>query len=184
VAGSYNDDGDWFGFITGANAQGVNRLAAGASVLGINESGRVSGSMPIATSGWTVAFVTGPNGNDLRTIWPTASSAHDINNVGLAVGDYYVYPEVNRHAFIYGLNSDTLTDLNTLVDLPGVVLNEAVAINDHGQILVNSGNGRAYLLTPVPEPAGWALMACGLALLLTRVARQRPDDVFRADRAH
>jgi hypothetical protein len=49
---------------------------------------------------------------------------------------------------------------------------------------VNSGNGRAYLLTPVPEPAGWALMACGLALLLTRVARQRPDDVFRADRAH
>lgn len=169
VAGTYNESGDGYAFITGADAQGFHRVATDAVVRGINERGMVSGSTPLASSLWTVAFVTEPNGSNLRTIWPTASDAYDINNFGLAVGEFYLYPEVTRHAFVYGLVEGTLVDLNTLVDLPGVVLNEAVAINDAGQILVNSGNGRAYLLTPVPEPAALAMLAAGLGLVLVRV---------------
>lgn len=189
VAGVYNDGGNWFAFITGANAQGVITLAPGESlrsetVLGINDAGMVAGGKWIATSPWRVAFVTGKDGSDLRTIWPTASETHDINNLGLAVGYHVVYPEVDRHAFVYDLLRQAVTDLNTLVDLPGVVLNTAVAINDRGQILANSGNGHAYLLTPVPEPGSWALLVCGLALVLTQVARQRPDGALRADRVH
>lgn len=189
IAGEYNDDGDYFSFITGANAQGVTTLAPGQSlrqdtVLGINEAGMVSGGK-FTTSPARFAFITGRDGSDLRTIWHTDSEAHDINNLGLAVGEYHLYPEeVASRAFVYGLVDGTVIDLNTLVDLPGVVLNEAVAINDRGQILANSGNGRAYLLTPVPEPAAWALLACGLALVLRQVGRQRAAGGHRAGMVH
>jgi probable HAF family extracellular repeat protein len=181
VAGVYNDDGENFAFITLADGAGVMPLGPGEasrspSILGINDDGMVSGGAWTAGAPWRVAFVTGPDGSDLRTLWPTASEAYDINDFGLAVGYYVVYPEVTRHAFVYGLGGQALLDLNTLVDLPGVVLNEAVAINDRGQILANSGNGRAYLLTPVPEPATAVLLMAGLAVVLRRAVAPRRSD--------
>lgn len=50
------------------------------------------------------------------------------------------------------------TDLNTLVDLPGVTLLSAMDINNAGQILTR-GTGGYYILTPVPEPATAAALA-------------------------
>jgi uncharacterized membrane protein len=73
------------------------------------------------------------------------------------------------HAFVY-LNGQML-DLNNLID-PALestvgVLHEATGINDRGQIVVNGGDNRAYLLTPLatPAPEPCTLALSGLALL-------------------
>jgi len=51
-------------------------------------------------------------------------------------------------------------------------LRSAFAINDNGQIVgIGSdaqGNGRAFLLTPIPEPATLSLLALGGLALLRR----------------
>ena len=67
-----------------------------------------------------------------------------------------------------------MTDLNTLIDpSSGWMLEEATGINDNGWIVgygYNSATGRydAVLLTPIPEPSAFALLArprpCGVRL--------------------
>jgi probable HAF family extracellular repeat protein len=71
----------------------------------------------------------------------------------------------------------TMQDLNSLIaPAPGWTLVEATAINDRGQIVgfgVNpDGQGRAFLLTPTPEPCTLALLAGG-AIGLAACARRR-----------
>ena len=62
------------------------------------------------------------------------------------------------HPFITGANGMGMTDLNTLVKLPdGVVLTEAGGINNSGQLVATAA--------VIPEPATYALMLAGLALL-------------------
>ena len=84
-----------------------------------------------------------------------------------------------HHAFLW--ENGVMTDLNALVDgsADGWELLEAAAINDLGQI-VGSGHvdrdldgswdvTRAYLLTPIPEPATLGLAAlAGITLLRRR----------------
>ena len=68
------------------------------------------------------------------------------------------------HAFITGPNGVGMTDLNSLVSLPGgVVLTEATGINNHGQVAV-IGN--------IPEPETYAMLLAGLGLL-GFIARRR-----------
>lgn len=56
-----------------------------------------------------------------------------------------------------------IIDLNTLVHLPdGVVLTGAGGINNMGQLVATA--------TVIPEPAIYALMLAGLALLALRAA--------------
>jgi hypothetical protein len=50
-----------------------------------------------------------------------------------------------------------MTDLNSLVSLPGVVLTDARAINDHGQVIVQG--------SMIPEPETYALLLAGLGLI-------------------
>ena len=64
-------------------------------------------------------------------------------------------------------------DLNDLVSLPNNQwLGSAFAINDMGQILSESfddmGNVHAVLLTPVPEPMTFLVLAGGLAIIVAR----------------
>ena len=62
------------------------------------------------------------------------------------------------HPFITGANGMGMTDLNTVVKLPdGVVLTEAGGINNSGQLVATAA--------VIPEPATYALMLAGLALL-------------------
>jgi hypothetical protein len=50
----------------------------------------------------------------------------------------------------------------------GIALADAQDINDRGQIVANGG-GRAYLLTPVPEPSAvFGLVAFGLGAFVVR----------------
>jgi probable HAF family extracellular repeat protein len=97
---------------------------------------------------------------DLGTLGGSYSSAYGINNYGKAVGFSKNASDADR-AFLY--DGTSLVDLNSLIDSAlGITLTEARDINDNGQIVANGG-GRAYLLTPVPEPSSiLGLVAFGL----------------------
>lgn len=61
-----------------------------------------------------------------------------------------------------------MTDLNFLVDLPaGVVLMDAVGINNMGQVIATAAI--------VPEPKLYALMLAGLALMSVMVRRKKSE---------
>jgi probable HAF family extracellular repeat protein len=84
--------------------------------------------------------------------------ASAINDAGQVVG------RSGSHAFITGPNGAGMTDLNSLVDLPaGVVLKEAVDINNAGQVLVTA---------LIPEPQSYALMLAGLVLVGAMIRRK------------
>lgn len=99
-----------------------------------------------------------------------------LNDDGWAVG----YDEANggaRGALVW--IDDVLYNLNDLtIDLPvDVTLTSAYAINNLGQITVSGFDGNynpvAYLLMPIPEPTGTAILAC--AALPARRKRRRAD---------
>ena len=69
-----------------------------------------------------------------------------------------------------------MVDLNSLIDsISGWELEQAIGINDAGQITGFGwigGQRHAFLLTPVPEPATFALLALGLPFLVGRNSRR------------
>jgi probable HAF family extracellular repeat protein len=95
------------------------------------------------------------------------SQAYGVNSAGLVVGTS------DGVAFLY--SNSAMYDLNTLLDpsSTGWQLDEAMAINDQGQIVGTGLYGdqqRAFLLTPltssdVPEPAALLLVGGGMLLL-------------------
>jgi uncharacterized membrane protein len=119
------------------------------------------------------------------------SSARDINSYGIVVGisgsagaerAFVWVPEIPNGT------TGTMTDLNTLLDpisRAAWTLKSAEAINDFGQIVGSGlydadGPGgspaveRAFLPTPIPEPATISLAVGGTALLLgARLKSQR-----------
>jgi probable HAF family extracellular repeat protein len=132
-----------------------------SSALGINSAGRVVGFSDTA-DGERHAFITGPEGvgmTDLGTLGGDFSFAKAINDAGQVVGDSFFAGTLGAtHPFITDRNGVGMTDLNTLVHLSdGVVLTEAGGINNMGQLVVTA--------TVIPEPATYALMLAGLALL-------------------
>ena len=78
------------------------------------------------------------------------SSAAGVNDSGTIVGYSLLAGNQTYDAFIY--ENGTMTDLNSDVDLPGVTLLYAPAINDLGQIVALASNDDTYLLTPCGVP--------------------------------
>ncbi|WP_428559008.1 MAG: hypothetical protein ACP59X_13155 [Solidesulfovibrio sp. DCME] len=131
--------------------QDLGVLAGGdnSTAAAINRYGHVAGSSTIA-SGYTHAFLYSDGVMlDLGvTEGAVESFAMGINASGQVVGYTLSLTNGNR-AFLY--SGGTMYDLNNLVkNLPtNEVLVDAPGINGQGQIIANSGNGRAYLLTPM-----------------------------------
>jgi probable HAF family extracellular repeat protein len=177
----------------------------GSAALGINDKGQVVGVSNIATdppapasTGSYLTFEPGhaflyQNGKmqDLGTLPGfTNSGANGINAKGEIVGSvsnagYSNIGEGGHAAIALGhaalFDNGTITDLNTQIDpLSGWLLQNAIAINDSGQILgvgTIDGQKHDFLLTPnnavpAPEPATILVFcAAGGAVLARRMKR-------------
>ncbi|MEX0612980.1 MAG: PEP-CTERM sorting domain-containing protein, partial [Pirellulales bacterium] len=124
------------------------------------------------------AFLYDGTMHDLGTLGGTVSTGQGINDSGQVTGWSYTNSG-DRHAFVYAEGSG-MVDLNSLIDpLSGWDLILGWAINDAGQITgygLIAGQPRAFLLTPVPEPASVALLALGLPLFVGRSSRRLRTD--------
>ena len=104
---------------------------------------------------------------DLGTLGGRYIFALGINDAGRVVGQAYMV-EIYKvgsmhHAFITGPNGVGMTDLNSLVSLPGgYVL--ASGVNNLGQVVA--------IGSPIPEPETYAMLLAGLGLL-GFIARRR-----------
>jgi probable HAF family extracellular repeat protein len=99
------------------------------------------------------------------------SRALDVNNLGQVIGIAGL--NADSHAFLY--ENGQMIDLNTLIDpASGWTISGAAAINDLQQIAANACRAgvcqavRLDLVSAVPEPPVFALLAAGLALGLAR----------------
>ena len=73
-------------------------------------------------------------------------------------------------AFITGSDGEGMMDLNSLVDLPQeVTLVDAIGINNNGQVVATA--------LIIPEPATYALMLAGLALMGIMVSRNKAGNL-------
>lgn len=150
---------------------------------GINEGGQVVGAVQIVTHSVTSHAVLWDGGivTDLGTLGGTSSAALAVNNPGQIVGWSAISGSGYRHATLW--NGTTATDLNDVLDTgtlsAGWLLLDAADINDSGWIAGTAYNSvtdqmRGYLLSisPVAEPATYALMLAGFGVLGV-VARRR-----------
>jgi chitinase len=144
---------------------GVLPNGNGSSATAINVSGTIVGWSTTTNGGFAHAVVWAKAGTgnyaiqDLGTLGPLAgnySRANAINSSGQIVG-ITATAQNGETAFIY--SNGVMTDLNSLLPAgSSVILHEATAINDSGQILAYSLNdatnvSTTYLLTPAsPRP--------------------------------
>lgn len=104
---------------------------------------------------------------NLGTLAGSYSHAQAINNQGWIVGwsSVSVPSTYGQHAFLY--QDGEMYDLNTLLATgQNLDLNNAVAINQSGQIVVEGAGNHTYLLTPIPEPGVFVLLVFALPILV------------------
>ena len=128
-----------------ATGQATDLGGGGAEAFGVNNSGQATGFDGLDNADFQAFFYSNGKFQDIGQ-----SQGNAINNAGLVVG------QNGADAFIYG--NGVATDLNSLIPAgSGFTLNNAVAINNSGQILVQatdaSGTEHAVLLTPAPTPS-------------------------------
>lgn len=175
-----------FTYITGPNGQGATQIGPnGAAGLGLNNQGDVVGQT-FTEAGDPRGFLTRANGSTtiLGTLGGFASRATGINDSGVIVGMSLTADAPDgssTNAFvILGDGQDMVSLASLAVDFEGTFA-EAVAVNNAGQILVNSF-GRSYLLTPtaIPEAQTSAMMLLGLGAIGWVGVRQQRRRQFHA----
>lgn len=162
------------GTLTSGNSIGTLAGGTNSAAFAINDAGVIVGQSEFSGGGALQhAFRYNGSFTDLGTLGGNNSVARDINSSGFIVGSAQVSGGT-YHAFFY--NGSTLYDLNDYVSgASGWVLTEAWAINDAGLIVGTGtfeGQTRAFVLTAVPEPSTYAVLA-GLAALGLAVWRRR-----------
>ena len=141
---------------------------------GINDLGQVTGQSSTATGQDHAFLYSNGQMTDLGTLGGTTSTGFGINNLGQVTGSAETSTG-ESHAFLY--SNGQMIDLNNVIDpVLGVTLHDAEGINDKGQIVANSTNNRAFLLTPVPEPGTLAFFGAALLALIASVYASRRSD--------
>ncbi len=133
-----------------------------AAASAINDANVAAGVAIAAGSSQLQAVMWDASGTliQLGALGGGDGSALGINNLGQIVGTS------NNRAFIY--EDGEMRDLNPLLeDAGGILLRQAVGINDRGQILATYGTRGIVLLTPVPEPGAFLLTLTGFIMLLS-----------------
>lgn len=150
--------------------------AARTHALAINASGQVTGQSQVGCDQGTHAFLYSPSTGiqDIGTLGGAdGAQGNSINSSGQVTGLSYTSGDAAVHAFLY--TSGPLVDLNSLLssaDAAQYTLEDGVAINDAGQILVlaaenATGQQVTLLLTPaasVPNVVGDTQAAATSAL--------------------
>lgn len=161
---------------TGDNNTDLGTLGGDSSyALDINSSGQIVGKASLTnnTSSHATLFSgTGTNNTDLGTLGGKNSFATAIDNSGRIVGAADiagVFP--TSHGFIF--RDGKMTDLNDLINAPGVVISVATDINESGQIAaygIVDGNTRALRLDPAPAPVIYKIAATASPVAKGRVS--------------
>jgi probable HAF family extracellular repeat protein len=139
--------------------------------LAINDTGMIVGYQNGESGGPQAAIFHGDGTFDLLgTLGMEESWAEDVNESGVIVGRAFgiLEQQLVQKAFVY--EEWQMRDLLALApkDSGWEELFEAAAINDHGVIVgtgVYQGQIRAYVATPIPEPATVALLSSVLGLI-------------------
>jgi probable HAF family extracellular repeat protein len=152
-----------------ANSSGaLTELGFSGSPHSINDKGEIAGGRYYnATSNTHDAFLYRNNQVTDLGVLPGSieSSANDLNASGVVVGDSgtdIYYNDTQRRGFVY---DGRMKDLNHLIPLnpslvpvaPDWVIDQAIAINDKGQIVGTGkigGQRHAYLMNPIPSGTG------------------------------
>jgi hypothetical protein len=93
-----------------------------------------------------------------------------INNLGVIVGTA-LQGGTGARALYWPPGATQPLDFNTMVNLPGETLVEAMDINNAGQILARGFNGY-YIFTPVPEPGAMLGLSAAVMVLTRRGSRR------------
>lgn len=170
-----DEDGNYYNvpFIYKDGADMVAITGPGGAIIGgeataINEKGQVAGTgngrafvFDIETGEFT--YIN--NGGGGRVI--------DINGSGYVIGTFNGFAGFGDHGWV-ATKEDGFNILENLIGQdvanPDWRIGGALDINDKGQILAEAFNVKeqksyAILLTPVPEPSTYALMALGLGVV-------------------
>lgn len=180
LAGASSPDGVlWrpFKYENGVMADliGLTNPTAQGNAFHINDLGVAVGLYWEGDGEWQAARFADDQVELLGTLsepgFPQASSAQSVNDLGVVVGASNVAGTSYQHGFVH--IDGAMYDLNDyVVNLGDFTIITANDINNLGQI-VGSGESsslgtRAFLLTPVPEPATVALAAVGVLAIAAR----------------
>lgn len=143
-------------FLTKAGAgsfANIDTLGGFASIgNAVNASGMVAGEWDRVQFGLQSAFVTGPNGKNMRDLGTLPGGdqafAEGINVDGNVVGGSSVAVNGVFHAFVTGDGGTGMHDLNDITAGLPTLLQFAVDIDDQGRIVARGDDGHAYLLCP------------------------------------
>lgn len=149
--------------------------ATNAEATIINESGVIAGTATYANGTRAFLYDAGGTPIDMGTLGGSYnfSEVFDINNARQAVGTSRLAASpFTSEPFLY--ENGTMVNLNTLLPAnSGWVLQRAISINDLGEITGTgtfNGSPSGFKLTPVPEPAGVAMV---MLLAVRGVLRRR-----------